>query len=89
MKSFLPQEYAAIYSNYVVPINIATTSELVKYFGLSPGMVTMLFNRVTVNRKSKVRWLLTSSYDFVHHFSQSLFYIGKIGKIDTFLTCGQ
>ncbi len=29
MKSFLPQNAAAIYSNYVVPINIATTSELV------------------------------------------------------------
>jgi hypothetical protein len=56
MKSFIPQNTATIYSNYVVPINIATTSELVKYFGLLPGMVTVSFDGVTVNRKSKVRW---------------------------------
>jgi hypothetical protein len=30
MKSFIPQDTATIYSNYVVPIDIATTSELVK-----------------------------------------------------------
>ncbi len=35
----------------------------------------MLFDGVTVNRKSKVRWLLTSSYDLVHYFSQSFFQI--------------
>ncbi len=29
MKSFIPQNTATIYSNYVVPINIATTSELI------------------------------------------------------------
>jgi hypothetical protein len=29
---------AAIYSKYSVPIDIATTTELVKYFGLLPGM---------------------------------------------------
>ncbi len=56
MKSFIPQDTATIYSNYIVPINIATTSELVKYFGLLPGMVTESFDGVTANRKSKVRW---------------------------------
>jgi hypothetical protein len=56
MKSFIPQDTATIYSNYVVPINIATTSELVKYFGLLPGMVIVSFDGVTANRKSKVRW---------------------------------
>jgi hypothetical protein len=56
MKSFIPQNTATIYSKYVVPINIATTSELVKYFGLLPGMVTVSFDGVTANRKSKVRW---------------------------------
>ncbi len=56
MKSFIPQDTATIYSNYVVPINIATTtSELVKYFCLLPGMVTMSFDGVMANRKSKVR----------------------------------
>ncbi len=55
MKSFIPQNIASIYSKYVVPINIATTSELVKYFGLLPGMATVLFDGVMVNRKSKVR----------------------------------
>ncbi len=55
MKSFLPQNAATIYSNYVVPINIATTSELIKYFGILPGMVTVSFHGVMVNRKSKVR----------------------------------
>ena len=59
MKSFLTQNAPTIYSNYVVPINIATTSEPIKYFGLLPGKVTILFDGVTVNRKSKVRWLLT------------------------------
>ena len=55
MKSFVPQNTATIYSKYVVPIDIATTSELVDYFGLLPGMATVLFDSVTVNRKSKVR----------------------------------
>jgi hypothetical protein len=55
MKSFLLQNGATIYSNYVVPINIATTSELVKYFGIFPGMATVSFDGVKVNRKSKVR----------------------------------
>jgi hypothetical protein len=55
MKSFIPQDTATIYSNYVVPINITTNSELVKYFGLLPGMVTVSFDGVTANRKSKVR----------------------------------
>jgi hypothetical protein len=56
MKSFIPQDTATIYSNYVVPIDIATTSELIKYFSLLPGMVTVSFDGVTANRKSKVRW---------------------------------
>ncbi len=56
MKSFIPQDNATIYSNYVEPIDITTTSELVKYFGLLPGMVTVSFDGVTANRKSKVRW---------------------------------
>jgi hypothetical protein len=55
MKSFLPQNDDTIYTSYVLPIDIATTSELVKYVGLLPGMVTVLFDGVTVNRKSKVR----------------------------------
>ncbi len=55
MKSFIPQKTATIYSMYVVPINIATTSELVKYFGLLPGMATVSFDGVSVSRKSKVR----------------------------------
>ncbi len=55
MKSFIPQDTAAIYSNYVLPINIATTYDLVKYFGFLPGMVTVSFDGVTANRKSKVR----------------------------------
>jgi hypothetical protein len=55
MKSFVPQNTATIYSKYVVPIDIATTSELVDYFGLLPGMATVLFDGVTVIRKSKVR----------------------------------
>jgi hypothetical protein len=55
MKSFLPQNAATIYSNYVVPINIATTSEVVKCFGILLGMVTVLFNGVTEDRKPKVR----------------------------------
>jgi hypothetical protein len=54
MKSFLPQNADTIYSNYVVPINIATASKLIKYFGILPGMVTMSFDEVTMNRKSKV-----------------------------------
>jgi hypothetical protein len=68
MKSFIPQDTATIYSNYVVPIDIATTSEFIKYFGLLPGMVTVSFDGVRANRKSKVRWQLTSSYDFVIYF---------------------
>jgi hypothetical protein len=56
LKSFVPQNTATIYLKYVVPIDIATTSELVDYFGLLPGMATMLFDRVTVNSNSKVRW---------------------------------
>jgi hypothetical protein len=44
MKSFIPQCTKTIYSNYVVPINIATTFDLVKYFGLLPGMVTVSFD---------------------------------------------
>ncbi len=55
MKSFLPQNDDTIYTSYVLPIDIATTSELVKYVGLLPGMVTVSFDGVTVNRKSKVR----------------------------------
>ena len=73
MKSFLPQKYDTIYSNYVVTINIAITSELVKYVRLLPGMVTVLFDGVAVNWKSKVRWLLTSSYDFLHYSLPSFF----------------
>jgi hypothetical protein len=68
MKSFIPQCTKTIYSKYVVPIDIATTSELVKYFGLLPGMVTLSFDGVTVNRQSKVRWYLISSYDYVLYF---------------------
>ena len=56
MKSFLPQNDDTIYTSYVLPIDIATTSELVKYFGLLPGMVTVSFDGVTANRQSKVRW---------------------------------
>jgi hypothetical protein len=56
MKSFIPQCTKTIYSKYVILINIATTSELVKYCGLLPGMVTVSFDGVTANRKSKVRW---------------------------------
>jgi hypothetical protein len=48
MKSVLPQDTAKIYNNYVVPIVIATTSELVKYFGLLPEMATLLFDGVMV-----------------------------------------
>lgn len=55
MKSFIPQNCDTIYTNYVLPIDIATTSELVKYVGLLPGMVTVSFDGVTANRKSKVR----------------------------------
>ncbi len=61
MKSFVPQNTATIYSKHVVPIDIATTSELVDYFGLLPGMATVLFDGVTVNRKSKVRLCCSSS----------------------------
>jgi hypothetical protein len=73
MKSFTPQHKSNIYLKYVVPINILTTSELVKYFGLLPGMATVSFNGVMLNRKSKERRLLTtsSSYDFVHDVSLS------------------
>ncbi len=56
MKSFIPQCTKTIYSNYVVPIDIATTSELIKYFGLLFGMVTVSFYGVMANRKTKVRW---------------------------------
>ena len=42
-------------TSYVLPVDIATTSELVKYVGLLPGMVTVSFDGVTANRKSKVR----------------------------------
>ena len=52
MKAFIPQHRITIYNKYVVPIDIATTSELVKYFSLLPGMVTVSFDGVTVNRKS-------------------------------------
>ncbi len=71
MKSFIPQHCTTIYNQYVVvPIDIATTNELVKYFVLLPGMATVSFDGVTVNRKSKVRWSSTpSSYDFVHDVS--------------------
>jgi hypothetical protein len=41
MKLFLPQNAATIYSNDVVSVDIATTSELVKYFGILSGMVTV------------------------------------------------
>ena len=54
-KLFIPQNYDTIYTSYILLINIATTSELVKYVGLLPGMVTVSFDGVTVNRKSKVR----------------------------------
>ncbi len=56
MKSFIPQITATIYSKYVVPIDIATTTELVKYCSLLPGMATVSFDGVTVKRKSTVRW---------------------------------
>jgi hypothetical protein len=75
IKFFAPQDTATIYANYFVPINITTFSELLKYFGLLPEIVTVLFDRVMVNRKSKVRWLLTSSYDFVYYCLHSLFQI--------------
>ncbi len=75
MKSFLLQNDDTIYTSYVLPIDIATTSELVKYVGLLPGMVTVSFDGVTANRKSNVRWLLTSSYDFVHYSLPSFFQI--------------
>ena len=55
MKSFMPQNRHTIYNKYVVPIDMATTTELVRYFGILPGMVTVSFDGVTVNRKSKVR----------------------------------
>jgi hypothetical protein len=55
MKSFIPQNTATIYLKYVVPIDIATATELVKYFGLLPGMATVPFDGVMVKRKSKVR----------------------------------
>ncbi len=55
MKSFIPQNTATIYLKYVVPIDIATTTELVNFFGLLPGMATVSFDGVRVNRKSKVR----------------------------------
>ena len=54
-QSFMPQSRHTIYNKYVVPIDMATTTELVRYFGILPGMVTVSFDGVTVNRKSKVR----------------------------------
>ena len=45
MKKFFPQDYDTIYTSYVLPIEIATTPEHVKYFGLLPGMVTVSFAR--------------------------------------------
>ena len=81
MKSFIPQNCDTIYTSYVLPIDIATTSELVKYVGLLPGMVAVSFDGVTANRKSKVRRLLISSYDFVHYslptFCQILYTVSK------------
>jgi hypothetical protein len=65
MKSFIQQNAATIYSKYAVPINIATASELVKYFGLLPGMATVLFDGVTVNKKGGVA-NSSSSCEFVH-----------------------
>jgi hypothetical protein len=62
LRSFILQNTATIYLKYVVPIDIATTSELIKYFVVLPGMVTVLFDIVTVNRKSKVGQLLTLPY---------------------------
>jgi hypothetical protein len=58
MKSFLRQNAASIYSKNVVPIVIAITPELLKYFGLLPGMANMSFDRVTLNRKSIVVFLI-------------------------------
>ena len=55
MKSFLPQNDDTIYTSYVLPIDIATSSELVRCVGILPGVVTMLFDGVSMNRKSKVR----------------------------------
>ncbi len=55
MKSFIPQCTKTIYSKYVIPIDITTTSELIKYFGLLPEMVTVSFDGVMANRQSKVR----------------------------------
>jgi hypothetical protein len=55
MKSLIPQNTATIHLKYVVPIDITTTTELVKYFDLLPGMATVLFDGVMVNMKSKVR----------------------------------
>ncbi len=65
MKSFIPQNTATNQFE-VLPIDIATTTELVKYFDLLSGMATMLFDGVMVNRKSKVRQCSLSLCDFVH-----------------------
>ncbi len=54
MKLFIPHDYGTIYTIYVVPIDIATNSELVKYVGFLPGMVTMSFYGMTVNKKSNI-----------------------------------
>ena len=70
MNSFMSQSQHTIYSKYVAPIDVATTNELVRYFGILPGMVTMSFDGVTVNRQSKVRQSSTpKSHDFVHDIS--------------------
>jgi hypothetical protein len=53
MEKFLPQNHDMIYTSYVLPIDIATTSELVKYVGLLPGMVTVSFDGVTANKSQR------------------------------------
>ncbi len=57
MMSFLPQDKVTIYSNILYPSKLQLLLSLSR-----PGMFTMLFKGEVVNRKSKVRWLLTISY---------------------------
>lgn len=56
---FLPRNVNTVYNEYVVPIDTDSMEQLVKLMKVEPGLLSVSFDGVTVNRKSKVLFTAT------------------------------
>lgn len=59
IKKWLPEDEKTIYNNFVVPIDVRTSTELTKYMACIPGDINIAFDGVTVNHKQKILYTVS------------------------------